>query len=223
MLARSLRGKVVDRLRRGRRHQAHRRRKVLPAAAVAQHVALEDLNLPLSAVDRDAVAHAEAVALEAGLELLVAIVGQAHRSAVAVQARHQRVERERAVVLGAVADGVARMQHQPLHAEAAGGQHARAVLGHFVRRLRGDDEVQRTALAASNQPLPLSSSNAAVSMDCEKYSRSSTSLPSAGFIQRRPIALACAMPLRIDLAVGIGLRPLRRVLAGSRAETAACP
>ena len=82
------------------------------------------------------------VALEAGLELLVAVVGQAHRPAVAVEGRQQRVERKRAVVLGAVADREARMQHQPLHAEAAGGQQARRSFRHFVRRLRRHDQVQ---------------------------------------------------------------------------------
>ena len=87
------------------------------------------------------------MALEARLELFVAIIGEAHRTPVAVETSDERIERKGIVVLGTVTHRVAGMEHEPLHAELRGSEHLRAILGHLLRRLRRDDEVQRPGLA----------------------------------------------------------------------------
>ena len=55
---------------------------LLSAAAVDVHVGTEDLERQVVLLHRQLVVHVEGVTLDAALELLVAVIGQAHRHAV---------------------------------------------------------------------------------------------------------------------------------------------
>src|SRR5690606_2612635 len=135
-------GDVVDGLRRGGAHHGDRRREIGAAAAVGFEMGLECLHQAGLAVHGDAVAHVEGVALERGLELLVAVVGDAHRPAVAVEGADHAVERHVAVVLRAVADGVAGVQEHLEHRGADGRGHFHRTVGHFLGRLGRHHHVQ---------------------------------------------------------------------------------
>ncbi len=138
-------GEVIDRLRGGGAHHRHRGREVGAAAAVGLEIALEGLEQAGLPVHRDAVAHLEGVALDRGLELLVAVVGQPHRLAVGVKRGHQAVEGKVVVILGAVANGIAGMdEHLRDRERALGlGQHLRRALADFDGRLGRHHHVQR--------------------------------------------------------------------------------
>jgi len=155
---------VVDRLRRGGAHRSHRRAVVDAPAAVAAHVGAEDLEAVVLLVHGQLVADVEGMALDAALELLVAVVGQADRHTSAIQGRHGRVEDEDVVVFGAIAHGVARVHVQRVQGEARGLDHVHAFLRHFERALGGDHEVQR----AGRRVVP---AVAVVRLQCGRFDR----------------------------------------------------
>ncbi len=136
---------VVDRLRGGGAHRRHRGAVVGAPAAVGAHVGAEDAEAEVVPVYRQLVADVERVALDAALELLVAVVGQAHRHTLAIQRGERGIEDEDVVVLGAVADGIARMDVELLQGEARRLDHVHAFVGDFERALGGDHEVQGLA------------------------------------------------------------------------------
>ncbi|MNG91921.1 hypothetical protein D3C79_508390 [compost metagenome] len=136
---------VVDRLRRRGPHRCHRRAVVDTPAAVAAHVGAEDLEAVVLLVHRQLVADIEGMALDAALELLVAVVGQADRHTGAIQRGHGGVEDEDVVVFRAVAHGIARVHVQRVQGEARRLDHVHAFLRHFERALGRDHEVQRAA------------------------------------------------------------------------------
>ncbi len=94
-------------------------------------------------IDRDPVVHLERVAFQGRLELLVAIVGETHRTAVRIHRADETVERHVEVVLRPIADGVARMDEQILHRECALRDHAGRAVRDLGRRLGRHDHVQR--------------------------------------------------------------------------------
>ena len=108
-------------------------------AAIGDDLGAERLQQTGLALDRHRVAHAELVPLQADLKLIEAIVGEPHRPAVAVNRGDEAVVRHGAVILRAVADREARVQEQPLHADAAFSQHGRGAGRDFLRRLRRHD------------------------------------------------------------------------------------
>ncbi|CAH0646197.1 hypothetical protein PSNVIR_00477 [Pseudomonas sp. Nvir] len=136
---------VIDRLRCGRTHCGHRRAVVDAPATVAAHVGAENLEAVVFLVHRQLVADIEGMALDAALELLVAVIGQADRYPVAVQRSHGSVENEDVVVLGAVAHGVAGVHVQGVQGKPRRLDHVHAFLRHFERALGGNHEVQRAA------------------------------------------------------------------------------
>ena len=91
--------------------------------------------------------HLERVTFQRGLELLVAIVRQTHRTAVRIHRSHKAVERHVEVILRAVTDRVARMHEQVLHRKRALRDHAGRALHDFGRRLGRHHHVQRLARA----------------------------------------------------------------------------
>ena len=109
---------VVDRLGSGSAYGCNGGAVVNATTAVTAHVGAEDLEAVVLLVHRQLVTDVEGVALDAALELLVAVVGQAHWHALAVQRCHGGVEDEDVVVLGAVANGVAWVHVQVLEAKA---------------------------------------------------------------------------------------------------------
>ncbi|MNF67751.1 hypothetical protein D3C84_495740 [compost metagenome] len=136
---------VVDGLRGGCAHGGHGRAVVDAAAAVDIHVRAEDLERQVVLLHRQLVVHVEGVALDTALELLVAVIGQAHRYTVAVHRGQGGVEDEDVVVLGAVSHGVAGVHVQLRDLEARRRQHVRGLLGHFEGALGGHDEMQGAA------------------------------------------------------------------------------
>ncbi|MCY1401844.1 hypothetical protein D9M71_169690 [compost metagenome] len=133
---------VVDGLRGGSPHGGYRGAVVDAAAAVDVHVGTEDLERQVVLLHRQLVVHVEGVTLDAALELLVAVIGQAHRHAVAVHGGQGGVEDEDVVVLGAVPHGVAGVHVQPGDLEARRRQHVRGLLSHFEGALGGHDKMQ---------------------------------------------------------------------------------
>ncbi|WP_163361983.1 hypothetical protein, partial [Klebsiella aerogenes] len=92
---------VVDTLAGGSADAADLGREVPPAAAVDPVGALHDAKALGGAIDDKRQVAPEGMPLHAELELLVAIVCQAHRATVAVQARHDDEVGEDRMVLGA--------------------------------------------------------------------------------------------------------------------------
>ena len=78
-------------------------REIGEAAAVEHVVGGECRDLAGRAIDADPRAHLEGVALDAALELLVAVVREPHRAAREEHRRQRDVERERRVVAAAEA------------------------------------------------------------------------------------------------------------------------
>ncbi|MNI58204.1 hypothetical protein D3C73_1133050 [compost metagenome] len=90
---------VVDRLRCGGANRRHRWAVVDPTTAVDAHLGAENLEAVIGLVHRQLIADVERMALDAALELLVAVVGQAHRHTRAIQRGKGRVVNENIVVL----------------------------------------------------------------------------------------------------------------------------
>ncbi len=89
--------------------------------------------------------HLEGMTLDRSLELFIAVVRQTHRLTVGIERSHQAVEREIVMILGAVADRVARMEEQLLEREFALLHHLDGALHHFAWRLGRHHHVQGLA------------------------------------------------------------------------------
>ncbi|MNZ41193.1 hypothetical protein D3C78_587390 [compost metagenome] len=133
---------VIDRLRGRGAHRRHRRAVVDSPATVDAHFSAEDLEAVVVLVHRQLVANVERVTLDAALELLVAVVGQAHRHTGAVQRGQRCVVDENVVVFGAVTDGVTGVHVQVGQAETRRRDHLRGLGRGFQRALGGDNEMQ---------------------------------------------------------------------------------
>ena len=133
---------IVDGLRCGGADHGDGWRKILAPAAVGDHVRAEGLDHPALALHRHGVVHAELVPLEAGLELLEAVVRQPHRQPIAIGGGRETIERHVVVIFRAVADRVEWVQIEPLQAEPAFAQHLGRLFRHLLRRLGGHDQMQ---------------------------------------------------------------------------------
>ena len=94
---------VVDADRGGRGDGCDAGREIGEAAAVEHMVRGESLDLAGRAVDADARAHLEGMALDAALELLIAVMRQPHRLAGKEHRRQRHIEHERRVIAAAEA------------------------------------------------------------------------------------------------------------------------
>ena len=139
---------VVDRLGRAGRDLGHGEGEVRLAPAVAVEHGLEDLEPAGGAIGDQGHVRRDRVALEAELELLVAVVGHADRQALAVERGGDGPEGEDRVVLGAVADGGAGQQLDALHRKGrVPRHHVGGDAGDLVGRLGGDEQAQGAAVA----------------------------------------------------------------------------
>ena len=134
---------IIDGLRGGGGHLRDREGEIGAAAAIEIIEALEDLELAALAVGHDGHVHFDGVALDAELELLIAVVGKPYRQAVPIETRRDDIEREDRMVLGPVPHGGAREQlDRPDREALVVLDHQRRDAGDLIRRLRRRDQVQ---------------------------------------------------------------------------------
>ena len=111
----------------------------------------EGADLARRAVNADLRAHFEGVTLDAALELLIAVVGEAHRPAREEHPRQCKVEHERRVVAPAEAAahvGEVRVDAGRLEGSTGFAEHEGDGLGRVVRRLHAEHELELAAVAA---------------------------------------------------------------------------
>src|SRR5699024_12086167 len=120
-------------------HLRHTKGKVSAPAAIKIVITFEDLKFTALSIGGNGHIHLGRVALDPKLKLLVTVIGQTHRQAVAVKSSGHDIKRKDRVVLGTVTYCCYSQEIDVLHEELLVVlDHKGRYSGNLVRRLRCD-------------------------------------------------------------------------------------